>query len=73
MKKLPDIPPSLTVHDLARWCEALDVNHATIDAVIGKAPGSFKNYVEGRNKMKHDDFVTLQEWLRVRADALRNT
>jgi hypothetical protein len=70
-KKIPAIPVPLTVHDLARWCSDLGVSNATVDAVIGKAPGSFKKYLEGINRMKHDDFVTLQDWLRTRADALR--
>lgn len=68
---VPIIPPSVTVNDLVRWIEELDVSYATVDAVIGKAPNVFKKYVTGEAKMKHDDFVVLQDWLRTRADALR--
>jgi hypothetical protein len=39
--------------------------------VIGKAPGSFKNYLRGVSQMKHPDFITLQNYLRTRAEALR--
>lgn len=71
-KPLPNIPVPLEVGDLAGWCEALNIPFSTVDAVIGKAPGSFKNYLGGVSQMKHPDFVTLQNYLRTRAEALRN-
>lgn len=71
-QQIPDIPYPLLVDDLAAWLEALEIPFSTADAVIGKSPGMFKKYLEGVNKMKHDDFVTLQNYLRTRAEALRN-
>lgn len=72
-KLLPDIPEPVNLGDMIKWCKDLDVSYATIDNVLGKSPGTFKRYVDGTTYIKHNDFVSLQVWLRVRANALRNT
>jgi hypothetical protein len=72
-KPIPDIPPALEIDDLATWCKELEIPFSTADAVIGKSPGVFKLYLNREKKMKHDDFVTLQNYLRIRAEALRKS
>ena len=71
MDHIPTIPPTITLQHLDEWSQELGISMATIDAVIGKAPGTFHNYLEGKNLMKHKDFETLQDYLRIRSEALR--
>ena len=71
MDYIPTLPPTRTRRKIDEWRKELGISKAKIDAVIGKAPGTFHNYLEGKNLMKHKDFETLQDYLRIRSEALR--